>query len=100
MTEDVALYYFTMILLGLVYLHFKEIIHRDLKPENILIHKLKGIDVIKIGDFGISKSGLSSLRTEETLNGKTSTAYIAPEILNALPSTLKVDMWALGIILY
>ena len=57
--EDEALYYFTMILLGLQYLHSKKIIHRDLKPENILINKLEeGYEILIIGDFGISKSDL------------------------------------------
>ena len=55
-TEDEAMYYFTMILIGLDYLHSNQIIHRDLKPENILIDKLPGgVDILVIGDFGISK---------------------------------------------
>jgi serine/threonine protein kinase len=55
-TENEAMHYFTMILLGLHYLHSKNIIHRDLKPENILIDKLsQGDNIILIGDFGISK---------------------------------------------
>lgn len=48
--------YFSMILLGLHYLHSKGIFHRDLKPENIFIGELKnGMKILKIGDFGISK---------------------------------------------
>ncbi len=55
-TEDEGMYYFTMILIGLHYLHSKQIIHRDLKPENILIDNLgEGVDVLLIGDFGLSK---------------------------------------------
>jgi serine/threonine protein kinase len=58
-SEDEGLYYFTMILTGLHYLHSKQIIHRDLKPENILINKLsRGGDILVIGDFGVSKSDL------------------------------------------
>jgi serine/threonine protein kinase len=50
------MYYFTMLLIGLHYLHNNQIIHRDLKPENILIDKLPGGgDILVIGDFGISK---------------------------------------------
>jgi serine/threonine protein kinase len=35
--EDEAMQYFTMILIGLHYLHSKGIIHRDLKPKNIFV---------------------------------------------------------------
>ena len=70
------MYYFTMILLGLHYLHSKKIMHRDLKPENILIDKLQGeVDILVITDFGLSKSGLQDNKITETLNGLTSTAY-------------------------
>ena len=56
LSEDEGLHYFTMILIGLHYLHSKEITHRDLKPENILINKLPGgVDILLIGDFGVSK---------------------------------------------
>jgi serine/threonine protein kinase len=45
-----------MILLALQYLHSKSIVHRDLKPANILIDSLpEGINILKLGDFGISK---------------------------------------------
>ena len=54
--EDEAMLYFTMILIGLQYLHSKGIAHRDLKPANILIDKLpSGVNMLKIADFGISK---------------------------------------------
>lgn len=45
---------FCQILNGLNYIHAKKVIHRDLKCENIF---LTGVheDVVKIGDFGISK---------------------------------------------
>ena len=56
LSEEEGMHYFTMILIGLHYLHSKQIIHRDLKPENILIDKLKGgLDILLIGDFGPSK---------------------------------------------
>jgi serine/threonine protein kinase len=58
-SEEEGLYYFTMILIGLHYLHSNKITHRDLKPENILINKLSGgVDILVIGDFGVSKSDL------------------------------------------
>jgi serine/threonine protein kinase len=58
-TEEEGLLYFTMILIGLHYLHSKQIIHRDLKPENILVDELPGGGhILIIGDFGISKSDI------------------------------------------
>jgi serine/threonine protein kinase len=102
-TNDEAMHYFTMILIALHYLESKNIIHRDLKPANILIDELpRGLNILKIGDFGISKVDLAELKktVTATMGGQTSPAYMAPEvIMNATP-TFKVDMWALGIILY
>ena len=40
------------------------------------------------------------MKTNSTLESKTTPAYTAPEVINEQPSTSKVDMWALGIILY
>lgn len=58
-TEEQAMHYFSMILLGLHFMHKKGIIHRDLKPGNILIENFKiaqsGLKILKITDFGISK---------------------------------------------
>ena len=52
-TEEEGMYYFTMILMGLHFLHSKYIMHRDLKPENILIDNLKsGGEIIIIRTQG------------------------------------------------
>ena len=59
MTEEEGLLYFTMILIGLHYLHSKNITHRDLKPENILVDELpSGGHILVIGDFRVSKSDI------------------------------------------
>ena len=66
-TEDEAMSYFTMILIGLHYLHNKGIVHRDLKPANILIDQLPGgIEILKIGDFGISKVDIQEMKKTMT----------------------------------
>ena len=90
-----------MILIGLHYLHSKQIVHRDLKPENILIDKLpSGVDVLVIGDLGVSKIDLQKIRIMNTLSGLTTPAYMAPEMIVNKLCTTKVDMWALGVMLY
>jgi serine/threonine protein kinase len=89
-TEEEAMLYFTMILIALHYLHSKEIVHRDLKPANILIDVLpNGFNILKIGDFDISKVDLKELKKTltATLGMQTSPAYIAPEVVNNDSST-------------
>jgi serine/threonine protein kinase len=62
-TNDEAMDYFTIILIALHYLDSKKIVHRDLKPANILIDELAGgINILKIGDFSISKVDLKQLK--------------------------------------
>jgi serine/threonine protein kinase len=62
-TEKKAMHYFTMILIALHYLHSKGIVHRDLKPANILIENIPGgEDILKIGDFGISKIDIQQMK--------------------------------------
>jgi serine/threonine protein kinase len=66
-TEKEAMLYFTMILIALHYLHSNNIVHRDLKPANILIDKLNhGEDILKIGDFGISKVDIQEMKRTMT----------------------------------
>jgi calcium/calmodulin-dependent protein kinase I len=94
------MHYFTMILIALHYLHQREIIHRDLKPANILLDELAGgLFILKIGDFGISKIDLQHLK--KTISGnQTTPEFTAPEVISDMHPTTKVDIWALGIILY
>jgi serine/threonine protein kinase len=72
-----------MILLGLHSLHGKNIVHRDLKPGNILVDNLGGIQILKIGDFGISKVDLQTMKIKQSTLGFLSTpAYTAPEVIS------------------
>ena len=87
-TEEEAMKYLTMMLIALHYLHKKGIVHRDLKPANILIDVLSGgFNILKIGDFGISKIDIQQMKKTitATMGGQTSPAYIAPEVINNNP---------------
>ena len=96
--EDQAKVIFHQIYNAVYYMHSKNIIHRDLKPNNILFLDEEKTHVIII-DFGIS--GQSNGNQKESTKAGTE-LYLPPEILTGkeFSSSTKIDMWALGIILY
>jgi serine/threonine-protein kinase len=87
--------------------HAKGIVHRDIKPENIFLTKRDGVDdFVKIVDFGIAK--MSDIETEGAPGRKlTKTGmifgtpeYMSPEQAAGKDLDHRVDVYALGIILY
>jgi serine/threonine protein kinase len=87
------------ILEGLVFLHKRDIIHRDFKAQNILIDREHGVWVPKITDFGLSRAFL----TEDSVHNSAiamSYAYAAPEQLRGEKISKKVDIWAMGVLIY
>ena len=91
-----------MILLGLDFLHRRDILHRDLKPANIFLVELRnGKKILSIGDFGISTHNMDTIKQlNSTLRDRTTLLIKAPEAFEDKLPTSKVDIWALGSILY
>jgi serine/threonine protein kinase len=85
--------YICQIAEALTYCHSKHIIHRDIKPENILID-LNGRP--KLSDFGWSVHAPNSQRT--TFCGTVD--YLSPEMILGKKHNEKVDVWAIGVLLY
>ena len=81
--------------LGIKEIHKHNLIHRDLKPENIFINE---DNKIKIGDFGISKQLKMNEKYANTVVG--TNYYRAPEIIKGEKYNNKIDIWALGCIIY
>jgi eukaryotic-like serine/threonine-protein kinase len=72
------------------------VIHRDVTPSNIV---LTSAGSVKLLDFGIAKYESSDVQTEHrTVKGKP--AYLAPEVLEGRPFDARVDVYALGVVLY
>ena len=83
------------IYIGIKEIHKSNIIHRDLKPENIFIDDK---NKILIGDFGISKILEANKKYASTRSG--TFEYMAPEIIKGEKYDKKVDIYALGCIIY
>ena len=88
---DEILTWMTEIIIGLYIIHQKGIMHRDIKSENLF---LCNDNILKIGDFGISKNAAIA----QTFCGTPS--YMAPEMFNFQEYNNKVDIWSAGVILY
>ena len=88
--------WFTSTASGVAYLHEHGIVHRDLKPGNVFNDQHE--QVIKIGDYGLSKFISCSRRSGQTETVGTF-HYMAPEIGKGEYGK-EIDIYALGIILF
>ena len=70
------------------------IIHRDIKPENIFVSRFGDF---KLGDFGIARE---LEKTMSTLSKKGTYSYMAPEMYRGEQYDSRVDIYALGLVLY
>ncbi|KAM3143147.1 hypothetical protein pb186bvf_004733 [Paramecium bursaria] len=83
----------SQIMNGLLCLLNQGYIHRDIKPENILIKN----KIFKLADFGLA----GKIPDKNYFQAQVGTPiYMAPQILQRSPYTLKSDIWSLGLVFY
>jgi len=86
--------------------HERGIVHRDLKPENIFLIEMRGdADFVKLLDFGIAK--MTDVSSSEEGRKLTRTGmlfgtpeYMAPEQARGEKADHRVDIYAMGCLLY
>lgn len=93
--ERSILNWFVQVIIAVQYLHINNILHRDLKTQNIFLTKT---NVVKVGDFGISRFLRDKQDLATTAIG--TPYYLSPEICQRRPYNQKSDMWAVGCVLY
>jgi serine/threonine-protein kinase len=75
--------------------HRLGIIHRDLKPANVM---LLPDSTVKVLDFGLARAADPSLTASRSTLG--TVAYMAPEQILGHTVDGRVDLWALGVVLF
>lgn len=123
--ETEARQIFKQIIKAIYYCHLNGVCHRDLKPENFIMVSKADPYLLKVIDFGLSRTfpnanptalpepetnGPRELDVNKPLRGRRQTKailktkagtpfYIAPEVLTG-NYTEKCDVWSCGVILY
>ncbi|KAG0612965.1 hypothetical protein M758_6G066400 [Ceratodon purpureus] len=84
---------------GMQYLHESRIAHRDLKSMNILVKCVKAANdleieyvVVKVADFGISKTKLKSMTFSNQTPNTGTTRWMAPESMKLADTECKEEM--------
>jgi serine/threonine-protein kinase len=88
---------------GLEHAHKRGLVHRDLKPENVVIEQAEHGDQARVLDFGIAilrdaQDGQGRLTTDGLVVG--TPHYMAPEHAMNEAIDHRIDLFALGVILY
>ncbi len=82
--------------------HEKKLIHRDVKPSNVLITQHRGRDFVYLVDFGIVRAMGGDTKSSLTGTGTAigTLAYMAPELFVGRQMDRRVDVYALGCLLF
>ncbi|XP_038069703.1 serine/threonine-protein kinase Nek11-like isoform X2 [Patiria miniata] len=86
--------WFVQLVLAVQHMHSRRVLHRDLKTRNIFLKN----NMIKIGDFGISRVLMGTTDMASTFTG--TPYYMSPEVLKHEGYNSKSDIWSIACILY
>jgi serine/threonine-protein kinase len=82
--------------------HSLGIVHRDVKPANFFITRgSDGVPLLKVLDFGISKTPVTGSNLTATQSVMGTPAYMSPEQMRSSRDVdHRTDIWALGVVLF
>ncbi|MEV7084677.1 SAV_2336 N-terminal domain-related protein [Streptomyces sp. NPDC093085] len=88
------------VIAALTYAHDQGVWHRHLSPASILL-RVDG--VVKVGGFGLTRTGLDSTRTSQAVRRPTAVGtpqYMSPEQIAGGEVDQRSDLYSLGCVLY
>jgi eukaryotic-like serine/threonine-protein kinase len=96
---DVAVTVFEQLAEALAAVHAAGIVHRDVKPQNIFLSEdASGKTRVKLLDFGLARVAGSQITGSGLIVG--TPAYVAPEQASGDKVDERVDVYALGLVMY
>jgi serine/threonine protein kinase len=85
---------------GLDAIHAAGLIHRDVKPANVLLAGAEGEPHAYITDFGVARNVSTESGLTQTGRFVGTLDYVAPEQISGEPIDARVDVYALGCLLF
>lgn len=85
---------------GLDAIHAAGLVHRDVKPANVLLSGEPGAEHAYITDFGVARNVATESGLTQTGRFVGTLDYVAPEQISGAPIDARVDVYALGCLLF
>ncbi len=85
---------------GLDAIHAAGLVHRDVKPANVLLSGEEGSEHAYITDFGVARNVATQSGLTQTGRFVGTLDYVAPEQIAGGPVDARVDVYALGCLLF
>jgi serine/threonine protein kinase len=85
---------------GLDAIHAAGLVHRDVKPANVLLSGKEGDEHAYITDFGVARNVATESGLTQTGRFVGTLDYVAPEQISGDPVDARVDVYALGCLLF
>jgi hypothetical protein len=85
---------------GLDAIHAAGLVHRDVKPANVLLSGEAGSEHAYITDFGVARNVATESGLTQTGRFVGTLDYVAPEQISGEPIDARVDVYALGCLLF